>query len=75
MVTITGVIPNSPADRAGIANGDVLVSMNGHAVRDVLDYMFYAAETQVQLVLERGGEMFTCTIDKDEYDDLGLRAI
>lgn len=72
MVTITGVVKGSPADRTGIADGDKLVSMNGHAVRDVLDYMFYAAETQVELVLERGGEMFTCTIDKDEYDDLGL---
>ncbi len=72
MVTITGVIHGSPADRAGIANGDVLVSMNGHAVRDVLDYMFYAAETQVQLVYERSGERRECTICKDEYDDLGL---
>ncbi len=72
MVTITGVIHGSPADRAGIADGDILVSMNGHEVRDVLDYMFYAAETQVQLVYERSGERCECTICKDEYDDLGL---
>ncbi len=72
MVAITGVIPNSPAARAGIADGDVLVSLNGHGVRDVLDYMFYAAETQLHLVLERNGEQFACEIEKDEYDDLGL---
>ena len=72
MVKITGVVKGSPADRTGIADGDILVSMNGHAVRDVLDYMFYAAETQVQLVLERSGERFERVICKDEYDDLGL---
>ena len=72
MVTITGVIPKSPASRAGIADGDVLVSMNGHGIRDVLDYMFYAAEMQLHLVLERCGERYECEIEKDEYDDLGL---
>ncbi|MBQ8011204.1 MAG: DUF512 domain-containing protein [Oscillospiraceae bacterium] len=72
MVKITGVVKGSPADRTGIADGDILVSMNGHAVCDVLDYMFYAAETQVQLVLERSGERFERVICKDEYDDLGL---
>ncbi|MBR2912521.1 MAG: DUF512 domain-containing protein, partial [Oscillospiraceae bacterium] len=72
MVTITGVIPKSPADRAGIADGDVLVSMNGHGIRDVLDYMFYAAEMQLHLVLERSGVQYECEIEKDEYDDLGL---
>ncbi len=72
MVKITGVIPGSPADRAGIADGDVLVRMNGHGVRDVLDYMFYAAETDVALVLERGGEPYERRIHKGEYDDLGL---
>lgn len=72
MVTITGVIKGSPADRTGIADGDILISMNGHEVRDVLDYMFYAAETQVQLVLERSGRRMERVICKDEYDDLGL---
>ncbi len=72
MVTITGVIHGSPADRAGIADGDILVSMNGHDVRDVLDYMFYAAEMRLELVLERNGERFERIIHKDEYDDLGL---
>ncbi len=72
MVTITGVISQSPASRAGIADGDVLVSMNGHAVHDVLDYMFYAAETQLHLILKRGEMQYECDIQKDEYDDLGL---
>jgi putative radical SAM enzyme (TIGR03279 family) len=72
MVRITGVIRNSPADKAGIRSDDILASMNGHGVRDVLDYMFYAAETHLTLTLERNGIPYTAEIRKDEYDDIGL---
>ncbi len=72
MVTITGVVPHSPAARAGIRAGSRLLSMNGHAVRDVLDYMFYAAETMLILVAEQDGRKQTFRIRKDEYDDVGL---
>ena len=72
LVSITGVIPQSPADKAGITAGERLVSISGHPVRDVLDYMFYAAETEVTLVLDRDGVQREVVIHKDEYDDLGL---
>lgn len=38
---IKNVIKNSPADKAGIKVGDSLVSVNGHEITDILDYMFY----------------------------------
>lgn len=72
MVAITGVIPDSPAFRAGVIPGEKLVSINGHAVRDVLDYMFYASEAELSLVTERDGSMRDFFICKGEYDDLGL---
>lgn len=72
MVPITSVIPQSPADKAGVKAGEQLVSVNGHRVRDVLDYMFYAAETEITLVIEKDGSEREIHIRKDEYDDLGL---
>ena len=72
MVKINSIIPGSPADKCGVQSGDILVSINGHGVKDVLDYMYYAAETDVILDLVRHGEELTVTIQKDEYDDLGL---
>lgn len=39
-VTISGIEPKSRAQRAGIQPGDVLVSINGHEIVDVLDYRF-----------------------------------
>lgn len=72
MVTITGVISGSPAHRAGIMAEDILISINGQEIRDVLDYLFYAADMQLELMLRRGTEEYTRSIRKDEYDDLGL---
>lgn len=71
-VQITGVSPQSHADRAGIKAGDRLISINGHEIADVLDYMFYAAENVTTVCYERGGEAKSVRIVKSEYDDLGM---
>ena len=44
MVKITAVEPHSKADAVGIEAGDVLVSVNGNDIHDVLDYRFYLTE-------------------------------
>ena len=72
MVKITDVERRSRAARAGVKAGDILVSVNGNGIRDVLDYRFYLAERSVELLLERDGREYTVRIKKDEYDDIGL---
>ncbi|MBQ5333595.1 MAG: DUF512 domain-containing protein [Oscillospiraceae bacterium] len=69
---ITGVTANSPAARHGIKKGDILVSINGHRITDVLDYMYYSSENTVTLLLERDNKHLMLKIRKSEYDDLGL---
>lgn len=69
---VTGVAPRSPAFRAKIHTGDVLVSVNGHEINDVLDYMFYCAEDKLVLSLERDGKPFDRVVYKSEFDELGL---
>ncbi|MCL2300444.1 MAG: DUF512 domain-containing protein [Firmicutes bacterium] len=49
-----------------------MLSINGHAVGDVLDYRFYAAERKLKLILRRGEKKYTTKIRKEEYDDPGL---
>lgn len=71
-VEVTGVVKNSAAYCAGVRKGDMLVSVNGHGIRDVLDYMFYSAEQSVVLVLKRGDKHIALKIVKSEYDDLGM---
>ena len=72
MVRITEVQKHTRADKKGIRAGDVLISINGNEITDVLDYRFYLAESVVVIEYERLGERKTVKIEKGEYDDIGL---
>ena len=72
MVKISSVEPSSPAARAGLRAGDILISINGQDINDVLDYRFYLTEKRVTLKIHRGPELFDVSIKKGEYDDIGL---
>ncbi len=72
MVEITEVRENSRAAKVGILADDILVSINGHDINDVLDYRFYLAEKEIELLLKRNGEEYTANVKKREYDDIGL---
>ena len=72
MVRITDVSPHSRAEKAGIKPEDILVSINGKEICDVLDYRFYLAEKKIKLALKRDGKDFEAIIIKKEYDDIGL---
>ena len=72
MVKITGVTPRSRGEKNGIKQGDILLSINGREIRDVLDYRFFLTDNKVELLLSRDGEDYTVTIKKQQYDDIGL---
>ncbi len=72
MVTITDVLPRSRAAKAGIRAGDILLSVNGKEISDVLDYRFYLTDRDVTLTVHRGPELLSFHIRKQEYDDIGL---
>ena len=81
--TISQVTPHSIGEKLGIRPGDRLVSINGHPVRDILDYRFCGADDTLELVLLRGKRRITFSWDDalseqaayqdaDHEDDLGL---
>ena len=72
MVTVTHVNGGSAAEAAGIREGDILLSVDGHDINDVLDYRFYITEQKITLQIHRGPELLSVTIEKDEYEDPGL---
>ncbi len=73
MIRICSVDVGSPAACAGVLAGDLLRSVNGNPVKDVLDYMFYAAEVAVEIEVEREGKVLNFSVEKGEYDDPGLQ--
>ena len=72
MVTVYEIVPGSPADKAGIKAGDALHTVNGHEIKDVLDYRFFIFENRLDLELARDGVFFQVRIRKERYADIGL---
>ncbi len=73
MVVIKEVYRGSHADKAGIKDGDTLVSVNSHEIRDVLDYRYRTCAKILEIEYLRNGIVHKAHILKnDEYDDIGL---
>ncbi len=68
------VVPDSAADLAGIQSGDLVKTINGRPVRDLVDYQFYASEEELLLGVERNGRAIEVVVAKDAPDEeLGIR--
>lgn len=72
MVKIISVDTNSRAKKVGICENDILVSINGREINDVLDYRFHLANKNIDVCVLRDGEELHFNIIKAEYDDIGL---
>jgi putative radical SAM enzyme (TIGR03279 family) len=69
---IIAVREGSIAEELGLQPGDELLSINGHLLRDVIDYRFYGAEEELELVIERDGERMVCAVERGYDQELGL---
>ena len=70
---ISGVTPGSIAEELGLVSGDVLLTVTGRAVEDVLDYRFLIQNEEVDLVVRHAdGTEEEWDVEKDPYDDLGI---
>jgi len=70
---ISDVLPGSPAERAGLQKGDVLISINGEPVIDLVDYEDLTASELVTLEISKSnGEQEIIELEKDDYEPLGL---
>jgi len=70
---VAQVEPGSIAEEIGIRPGDLLVSINGHPLRDVIDYQFYGAEEELELHIRRGNRVHRVQVERGYEEDLGLR--
>jgi uncharacterized iron-regulated protein len=57
---VESVAPGSPAEKAGIANGDELLAIDGRPVKETVDVLFMVGEKRdgdtARITLRRGGE-------------------
>lgn len=69
---ILSIDPNSTGIEAGLQTGDVVLRINNHPVRDILDYKFLIADEEVEMEIRRNGDALIFEIEKDANDSLGL---
>src|SRR6266566_611786 len=66
------VVPESPADRAGLQPGDLIRTINGHAIRDLVDYRFYVADEELTIGFERQLNQHEIHLSKTYDENLGV---
>lgn len=67
------VYPGSIAEEYGICGGDKLRSINGVVLRDIIDYQYLSADSDLTLEVESAeGELRTVKVEKEDDDDLGI---
>jgi len=71
-VPIESVCRSSPANLAGIRDGDILKRINGNVIRDVLDFKYFAYDADLLIEVERNGKKHFFRVHNAEGNDLGL---
>ena len=70
---ISKVDAGSIAEEVGIEVNDILISINGTTIDDIIDYKFLAVDEEVVLEIEKpDGEVWEYEIEKEYGENLGL---
>lgn len=70
---VTNVLPDSIAEEVGIEINDILLSVNGEVIKDIIDYRFLTADEELVLEIQKtNGEIWEYEIEKDYGEELGL---
>jgi len=70
-VRIECIKPQSSAQRAGLKEGDIILSINRHSIKDILDLMYYSDENVLKVTVLRENKKHTYMIEK-YYEPLGI---
>lgn len=62
----------TPAAAAGLAAGDRILTVNGRAVRDAIDFQFYGADDRLEMMVERAGDRRAFALARWPGADLGV---
>ncbi len=69
--TIIGVIDGSAAQRAGLAPGDEIITVNGQPVRDIIQWRLAVDDADVEVVVRRGGLELDVLVLKEAGEAFG----
>ena len=70
--TLLAVVPGTLGDQLGLRAGDRILAMNGHPLRDIIDYRFHAATEHLSLDVETNGQVRRLWVEKHPDKTLGV---
>ncbi|MEX1218089.1 MAG: DUF512 domain-containing protein [Acidimicrobiales bacterium] len=68
---VVSVASASPAEKAGLVAGDLILRLNGEAPRDIIAYRLLADEGELTLDIDRGGLQLSLEVEKLPGEALG----
>ena len=70
---ISGVEKGSIAEELEIKSGDILLSIDGNSLEDLIDYNFYVKSELLTIEIQKvNGEIEEIELEKDFDEDLGI---
>lgn len=70
---IEDIVLGSIAEELEIEPGDILLSINGNQIKDVIDYKYLVSDDYLEVEIQkRSGEIWVLEIEKDYNEDLGI---
>ena len=71
-VVVAAVRPRTAAAAAGLRPGDRVLAINGHSLRDAIDFQFHGADDRLTLTVDRAGEQQTLRVRRSAGAELGV---
>jgi len=69
---IEAIREGSPAERAGLRASDMILSINGLKVNDLIDYLFMRCEPTLDMEIKRGERRLSVSVTHSEEEDPGI---
>lgn len=71
--TVSGVVDGSIAQELEIEQGDIILSIDGQELADLIDYRFYVNSEELTITIQKkNGEIEEIELEKDYDEDLGI---
>ena len=70
---ISKVLPGSIAEEIGMEEGDLLLSIDGVEIKDILEYKFYTSDSEFDIEFQKpNGDIYEVNIINEDYEELGI---
>lgn len=72
-MVVEKIIPNSIAEEIAIESGDLVISVNGTEIEDLISYKYLIADNYLEIYISKNnGEEIIYEVEKDYDEDLGI---